>query len=1790
MRGVPRYTTFLPLAGEFMMRCLLFHCFSIVARSCVVFGQGHVMQSAKGKPALLPVCLKKWHILWVCLGLLQPLAAHALEDAVLAVEAAQYQQLITNKRSVSGKSTALPGQRAKQQSRQKNWSAAIESYETAIASGDATAALWLSLSRAWHMLASQNKTGWQTRYHARQRSRQAAWKVLDLAKSPHERARALLWLGQLYDQGGSPKKAMAAYREGLALEDHPKIAKRYQQLDKAHAFRITGVEVESNSATPKVCLKFSGSLAKSRQQLHYEDYIQIQPAIQFAITVRGQQLCVEGISHGQHYTLTVRAGIPSATGEKTRVKQNFTAKVEDREPTLGFRGTTYVLPRIGARHLPLISVNLETARLRVLRINDRNLMREIEKHRITRVLDGHDLQQIATRSGEQVWEGILTLATGSRNQEITTAIPISTILSDPRPGIYIVAAERADKTPGRYTNRATQWLVVSDIGLFTMRGADGLHVFARSLATAQPLADIRLKLYARNNSELGEVATDEKGYARLDPGLLRGEGGREPAALMAFANDDYNVIDLTRPAFDLSDRGVEGRMAPGAVDVFLYTERGVYRPGETVELMALLRDNRANALPNAPLTLKVFRPDTVEAARLQPKTAVIGGYHARLPLPRNARTGTWTVKAYTDPKGKSFGQMSFQVEDFVPQRLKLELKAATKTLKPNVPTTLAIHGRFLYGAPAANLKAEAEVVLREDPKPYPQYADYHFGLIQDEWTAKRFPVALAGTDAQGQAQTVLMVNETPDTTRPLLARLRVSLFEPGGRPVHRHLDLPYRIQPFAIGIKPHFSGGIQSGQEAGFDVIALDPSGQRYAGRDLRVDWIREEYQYYWYHNNSRWNYKQIIRDRAPVSSQTLSLTSGQVATIRQNGLDWGHYRLEIVDPQTGVASSVRFTVGWFEKSGVGDTPDQMKVTLDKPHYQAGDTARVFIRAPFAGEVVLNVMGDRLWLSKAMSVPADGMTVTLPIAAEWGPGVYIAATAFRPADHKAQRGPGRAVGVAWAGLDPAQRRLNIALDIPREWKPRQKVNVPVTVTGIDASQPAYLTLAAVDEGILQLTDFATPNPVEYFLGKRQLAMQLRDIYGQLIEIGGRPGALKVGGGAGRRHLNPSGVRTVKTVALFSGPVALDGKGQAQIPLELPDFNGQLRLMAVAWDQQRVGSAEAELFVRDPLVARVYLPRFLAPKDESHITVTVQNLTAPTGDYQLRLVAEGAVAISDTAELSFKMTDSTGQRQKSHTFTLRGLQPGSGKVRLHLAGPGDFQLVRESEIAVRPVQPVISTRVARRLHPAEPLHLGHELLADYFPDTSHARLSISSRPDLNVPELLARLDRYPYGCLEQTVSRALPLLYFNAVAQVWSHKATETGLRARVQQAIQNILSLQDASGGFGLWNPGDSVDNWLSAYAMDFLVRARNENYLVPETAYQSGLRYLQGQVAGDAFKEKQLGWYTYSLYVLASVQKASIGNLRYLHDNYLQKLPTALAQAQLGASLARYGEVQRAKEAFNAALNRSDRTAVVHDYGSELRDRAALLALQTEAGMLPARIPPLADQVVTDFNTRRYTSTQEQVWLLLAAHALQKQSGSLQLTVEGQPVKADPFYRSLNVEQLTRGLTVINQGKQPVWYTLSLSGVPVAARPPEQKGFNISRQYYTRTGKPVDPAQLRQNQLLVAVITGQTQSRTQQQALVVDLLPAGLEIENVRLVRGASGEDFAWLPTLTSTVHTEFRDDRFVAALNLGEDSKKQSFTLAYLVRAVTPGIYQQPAVYIEDMYKPWQFGRGSVGTVKVE
>jgi uncharacterized protein YfaS (alpha-2-macroglobulin family) len=1699
--------------------------------------------------------------------LILPFAAHA-DDPLqsIADQAAQYlsdiQGQYGNKDDPAARSTALAA--AKKALAAGDVSAAVTGYEQAIAAGEDTAQTWTALAEA------------QLRQENYEKSADAAYKAYAAGAAPADQAKALARLGRILEKAENPTQALAAYQASQALVPDAQLKTHIAALTESLRFRVIGQSTAATGDQPEICLDFYGNLPATTD-VHYEDYVKIAPALSgAAFTVNDAKLCIAGISFGQHYRVTVLRGLPSAGGEKLAKQENIDFLVGDSEPSLGFKSATYVLPRDGSIGVPLYSVNVTKAKLRLLRINDRNLVQTIQRGLFLRAVDNYDADSIAQDTGEEVWTGTVTVDP-QRNQRVTTLVPVSEMVPQMKSGVYLLVAERTDGGEDKYGYKATQWLIVTDYGLTTMTGDDGLHVFLRSLDTGKPVEGVTVKLYARNNGELGSGVSDGSGQAGFAPGLMRATEGRTATAVMAFGKDgDFAFLDLTRPAFDLSDRGVGGRLAPSGADVFLYADRGVYRPGETVHLAALLRDTTGNAMDGLPLTIRLVRPDEVEAHRYTLTQAKAGGYAVDIPISASARTGAWVVQAYLDPKGDPIGSLNFLVEDVVPAKIESKLTTKATAIEPGQPTEVALQSDYLYGAPAADLLVKASITIEQDNDPFANFPGYHFGLVDEKVDPQVETWDDTTTDAKGQASFDMTPSDLPDTPQPLKITLRTEVYEFGGRPVIKSLTLPVRNKPVFLGVKPQFSDdAVASGVDAGFELIAVDKAGAMAAANGVQYRLVPEDWDYQWFYKDSNWDYKIVTRDKPAVATGKVDLKAGESAKLSMK-VDWGYYRLEVYDSASGAATSYRFYAGWGASPGTGDTPDRLQVVADKKMYKAGETATLLLKPPFAGPVLLAIATDHLIKSWTVDASPEGTAVEVPVDGAWGPGAYLLATAFRPG-HDNDHGPGRAIGVSWIGIDPAARSLTVSFTLPDHVAPRGGFDVPIHVAGLTKGHPAYVTLAAVDEGILQLTDYVTPAPQGYYFGKRSLGVEIRDFYGQLIDgRNGKRGQIREGGDSDAlagRGAPPE----IKLVALYSGIVALDDQGNATVHLDIPDYNGRLRLMAIAWDAEKVGSGEAGLVVRDPIVVTMAMPRFLAPGDKSQITVSLENISGPAGDYQLAFSAVGGASLGTTTNVKQHL-DSGGHAVVR--VPLAGNEVGETNIHMVVSGPDSVKFEHSSMLFVRAAQLPVVERTVKRLQPGEGMTLNDAALARFLPNTGQLLASFWSLPNLDVPGLLRQLELYPYGCLEQTTSRAMPLLYVGDVAKLWDVK-TELPPAVRIQKAIDHILEMQRYDGGFALWSATGEVEPWLTSYAMDFLTRAKTKGYDVSDVNYQNGLRWLADFAQRrDENDTDTLSARAYALYVLATVGDENLSALRYVADNQIDKLPTALAQAQIGAALALHGDQTRAADAFKkaqATLKRESGDSDWYgDYGGALRDSAAMITLAAETKAPGIDPVALLARVAGLQASQRWLSTQEEGWLVMAAASMSPLSTAMSLEVNGkaQPAMNAPYYVKPDAVDLAKGIVVKNAGTAPVYASATLIGVPVEPLPPVSNGYEIHRSFFTPDGKPADLAKLKQSDVLVVKINGKVTDSDSHQTLVVDLLPAGFEIENARISGSKKTDEFAWLGDLTNPLYAEYRDDRFVAAINL--DSDNSDFQFAYLVRAVTPGSYGLPASSVEDMYRP--------------
>jgi hypothetical protein len=1574
------------------------------------------------------------------------------------------------------------------------------------------------------------------------------------------------------------------------------------------------LRTEMDQAEPRACLEFSQALS-TEANINYADYIAIDPTIPFQTDVSGNLLCLGGIPFEPERQVTIREGLPSASGERTEADETFRLTFGDRPAYVGFAGGGVILPRSEADGIAIETVNVSRIAIEVLRVPDRILSQYSVEAGETNEEGGWgnwSFNSAGEEVGVQVYEGEIDVDTARRNSAVTTVFALGAALRELRPGAYVVKVRDISPSAGQGGNSENEsvassyrWILYTDMALQTFTGATGLDVVVRSLRTARPMGNITVTLIAQNNEELARTRTNSEGRVEFSDALVNGDGPARARYVMAYgAEGDFAALDLQRAGLDLSDRGVDGRQAPSDVDAYLYTERGIYRPGERVRLIGLIRDQIGRAISNRQSTLVVYRPNGTEARRIRMTQAVDGGAIAKnIDLDRSSPRGVWRAVLEVDGQEQAAGEVSWSVEDFVPERLRVRIEASEAVLRAGQSRPINVQADFLYGAPGAGLAVEAEGRLMVDPNPFPQHEGFMFGRSDESFDERMFQLPGTVTDGQGAAQIAFRLEEEPTTSLPLRARMIASVADPGGRVVREGFTVPVRLNNVYLGLSPQFENRrAGAGERVAYDVIAVNADGQRIAARGVQWQLVREDWSYDWYLDNGQWRWRRTGRD-IPVDGATVDVAANQPLRIAKDGLRSGSYRLIVRG--AGAESSQRFGVGWGGPADDDSTPDMVSVVPPENPTRPGARARVQIRPPYAGEAQIVVATDRVIETRTVRVSAEGTTIDLPVNAEWGSGAYVLVTVMTPRDPVNMPVPRRAIGVAYVPVDMGNRTLEVDAGIGlQNVRPRTTINVPIQVRNAPAGERVRVAIAMVDEGILNITKYESPNPVSYFFGRRALGVQIHDDYGRLLNPNlGAPANARQGGDS----LGGEGLTVVptRTVSLVSDIVEVRG-GRATIPIEVPDFNGTLRLMTVAWSETAVGQDVDQVVVRDPVVAELILPRFLAPGDQAQGTLNIDNVEGPPGNYT---VTVGGANAAQIAQQPRRFQLGRGQRQTA-LIPITGGPLGVGQISLRLEGPQGFTPVeRTYDIQSRaPFMPITITTM-------EPQNTGvswrapADALARFQP-SGQALISFSSLAGLDPAPLLDELYRYPYGCSEQLTSVAMPLLYYNTLASE-AARTRDPRITRRVQEAVTQLLDRQAPDGSFGLWSAGDgNASPWLGAYVTDFLLRAQREGYAVPRQPMSQAYAALRrvarlndfGSVnyqfevyrwpgSNDTTELLRSRSAAYALYVLAKAGEADIGQLRYFHDNRLRNEPSPLARAQIGAALAHMGDRARSRNAFRLAEQALGYRNVGDWYQTPLRDTAGVLALAAEAGEIEL-VDRLRRRLERDAPEAGALTTQEQAQMLMAAEALLRRAGEVNVSLNGEQMTNRRII--VNAQRLAAGLVFRNNARGTVWRTTSLSGAPREAPPAMQSGYTIDKTVFRMDGTVADLGSVRQGDRVVIVISGQPEGARNYPTVLVDLLPAGLEIETLLTPQDGAGATrwdgtrsdgpFAWVGSISGAQVQESRDDRFVASANL-----RGSYRYAYIARAVSPGRYTMPAAQVEDMYRPGVMARTSTGTIVI-
>ena len=1623
-----------------------------------------------------------------------------------------------------------------------------------------------------------------------------------------------------------PSASVAREETGLLwpLFGHPRAAGAPRPgQHKPDGFAVWKTRIDTAHAQPVACIQMTRPLDPAKA---YADFVLISPEMQGtpAVAARGDELCVGGMGLADH-RVTLLKGLPALNGETLASNQDVDFTFGDKPPYVGFAGDGVILPREDSDGVGIETINVSKLAIEVWRVPDRNLVRrQIVKTDPAGEGDyPSDYESKPDDEGHVVWKGTLAVA-GDPSQKATTVFPLGAVLKQLKPGGYVIKARDAsggreikagEEDSGQQPAQASRWVMFTDMAVIAYQGSDGLDAVVRSLKSAKPVPGVRVALVANNGEDLAAGTSDAAGRVRFPHPLLTGEGSSHAKMLMAYgAQADLAVLDLERSPVDLSAQGVGGRLQAGdsptagrtaktAVDGYLYADRGIYRPGETVHLVAMLRDQRGQAVKDRKGSLVIKRPSGVVFAKYDFASAEGGALSRDVAVPAGAPRGRWTATLQIEGIDDPAGQLSFSVEDFAPQRL-----AVTTAGQPAVPVLAGqtrkvdVAARFLYGAPGAALQTQGEARIKTDPNPFPAFKDVQWGDAEKPFEEKALDLTATVTDGAGHAVLALDSAAAGDTDQPLSASVVASVFEPGGRPVREGVDLKLRQRPVYLGVKVNQADRSDGQAAMSWDLIAVDAFGRRIAAPGTVWTLVAENWDYDWFQKDGKWQWRRTSRDKA-VAKGVVGIGAGAPARLARR-LGWGDYRLVLEGPQ-GARTAVRFSAGWGAPAKDVEAPDVVRVSAGPGGHAQGDWIDVTFKAPYAGEAQIAVATDRVIDFRTQSVGQGGATVRMKSSDLWGGGAYVLVTVIQPRDPVASPRPHRALGLVYVPLDPKGRKLTVDVGTPDRILSHAGIDVPVQVHGLHLGERARVTVAAVDEGILRLTKQESPDPVKWYFGKRALSVDYRDDYGRLLDANLGPAANVNFGGdeIGGEGLT---VTPIKTVALWSGVVqtGIDGRAVIRLPAQA-EFNGQLRIMAVAWTDAAVGGGSKPLTVREPVVADLSLPRFLAPGDTAFATLELNNLEGRAGQYIAEITSSGGILAPFR-----KLYDLiVGQHVIERAPMSAPAAAGISRVKFSVSGPG-FEQQKSYPLQTRLGWGPVTRAITELQKPGEAYVPPAELMSGLAAGSVTLEVSYSPFQGFDPGPIAVALSRYPYGCTEQLVSTAYPLLYAGEVSKDPRLK----GVMARLADAVSKLLDRQSLDGAFGLWRVGDGeADPWLGAYATDFLIEAQKRGVAVPQDAIDRALGAMRQVSRPDGYASASYrltfpDWWSgskdaskaatlrmrsrasaYALYVLAKGGRGDLARLRWWHDVQMKAEPSPLARAQVAAGLAMMGDQARAHDGFRKAaeavgykrpaLQIGPVVYVDSDdwYQSPLRDLAGVIGLAYEAGeadvgrSLQARLAG----AVKDPDA---LNTQEEAQLLKAAHYMLAAAGQMRIDASG--VVALPATGGAPRWAVGRlaSARFVNGGAGALWRTVTVRGTPLASPQAQGHGLSVSKSFYGFGGGEADPASMRQGERLIVRISGANSQGRALPLVIDDALPAGYEIEMTLGPDDAQNGPFKFLGELSATTAQESRDDRFVAAMNA---QGNKPFAVAYVARAVTPGDFYLPGAEARDMYKPATFAR---------
>ncbi len=1535
-------------------------------------------------------------------------------------------------------------------------------------------------------------------------------------------------------------------------------------LPKKGDFRVFEVKKSVSESQVILSLVFSDQVPDVEG---LERFIQISPDVDFDLRTSANKIILMGnFAFGEKYDISVLPGIRNIWGIALSDTFRQSMELPQLDPKIKFSSTGSLLPTSTGRKIAFQTANVRRVHINVKKVFANNLIYFLQDYNMPSGTTSNQDFWSLYKVGEVVLEDTLDIGS-DRNVWLQSELDLSKLIPASEKGVFIIelSANEEDILAEDVAQSEDYWgfwsyrrenlyvvkpLIVSDLGIIAKREKESYRVFVTDIKTGSPISGIEVKVYSYHNQVLARGKSEMDGSIKLECNenafAITAERAGERSVVLL--NDDrYNTSVFNTGGVSLSDEGLKA---------YTYTDRGIYRPGDSIHVTSIIR-NEMNTFPdNHPVEIEWYNPRGSLIEKRVLREAEDGFYVYHLRTRDNSPTGNWMLSMRI---GESTFHRTIRVETIVPYRLKVEIDAP-ETIKAGQSTELTLKSRYLFGAPAALLAYKMDVTLIPIIKEFKGYEGFIFfnpSIDFERDNLGEFDGNLTNLGTKTHRIEIPNIQSAPSDAAIMI---EAEVSEPSGRAVPKTEKIEIGIYDQYVGINVDGFTYRRVGAPAVFNAITLDMDGKPLTGRRLYYN-IYHRSKIRWYdfdRDNWKLHFKQ---DESTVLVEKGSIVSSMgVTPVSFVPEEYGEYFVEI-GIEGAHSAGYFFRAGYWGQDG-GSEVNMISLTTDRETYTPGQKAIISGKLPENSKILLSVeKGMEVLYTKWI----EGSDISIPITENMAPNAYAVITAIEPYNDLKEGQPLRLYGIVPIMVENENTRLPITIKMPEKLSPKQDFDVE-----IETKAGAQVTLAIVDEGILDITGFKSPSPWDYFYGKEALSVWTSDLFGRVIGpiFGDIHKVFSIGGDM-EMMLDQGGTRPktkrFKPVALFRGPVKVNMSGKAKLRFTMPNYMGSVRAMAVAAEGEAYGMAEKTVPVSAPIVLLPTLPRVLGPMDKVEIPVTVFATEKGIGNVNLSLSVQG-------------MGKAVGDRQK--TVNLSDIGDTTIYFDIEADNPiGEMKVKIEAKSGLKSTEQEISLAVRASGVPTTTgqtfvVDSGQEIEIpipnDGVKGTNQAWISLYGLKPVEMGSRIKWLLNYPYGCIEQTVSSVFPQLYLKDIAELTPQQSKETD--QNLNAAIARMSRFQLQTGGFTYWPDGGSISDWGSIYAGHFMVEAKEKGYSIPEHLFNGWLRYEKRQsraATGNLLTR------CYRLYVLALADESDIGSMNVIRENALDEL-SETAKWYLAAAYALSDRQRIAGRIAEGADTKpySNYTAFDPTFGSHLRDKAIVLEMLTVLGR-DKEAMEIYNEIAEGISDG-WHSTQTTAYSLLALGKFMEKSArdrEMKGYVETPERKLRFNTKKVMWQRQIEGFggvaKVKNEGTDPVFVELAWSGVPMRGGVPTSSSkLNLNVAWVSEDGRQISIGDIEQGTEFYAFFGVKNASTSNIENIsLAQLLPAGWEIENPRLREDNSG----MFDELSSYDYLDIRDDGAYWFFDLRAGEER---IFGIKLRAVTPGTYHLPATYLSAMY----------------